>query len=55
MANLNLNKVILAGKLTADPELKKTTTNDTSVCSFTVAVNRRFSETGDQQQAFFVS
>ena len=55
MANLNLNKVILAGKLTADPELKKTTTNDTSVCSFTVAVNRRFTKAGDQPQADFIN
>lgn len=55
MANLNLNKVILAGKLTADPELKKTTANETSVCSFTVAVNRRFTRQGEQQQADFIN
>ena len=55
MANLNLNKVILAGRLTADPELKKTTTNDTSVCSFTVAVNRRFTRSGEQPQADFIN
>lgn len=55
MANLNLNKVILAGRLTADPELKKTTVNDTSVCSFTVAVNRRFAKQGDQPQADFIN
>ena len=55
MANLNLNKVILAGKLTADPELKKTTANDTSVCSFTVAVNRRFTRAGEQPQADFIN
>lgn len=41
MANLNLNKVILGGRLTADPELK-TTSKGTPVCSFTIAVNRRF-------------
>lgn len=55
MANLNLNKVILAGRLTADPELKKTTTNDTSVCSFTIAVNRRFTKAGEQPQADFIN
>lgn len=55
MANLNLNKVILAGRLTADPELKKTTTNDTSVCSFTIAVNRRFTRAGEQPQADFIN
>ena len=40
MANFNLNKVIIGGRLTGDPELK-TTPNGVSVTSFTVAVNRR--------------
>ena len=48
MSNLNLNKVVLCGKLTADVELKQTT-NGTSVCSFTLAVNRRFSRGADGQ------
>ena len=39
MSNLNLNKVIIAGRLTADPELKLTQTG-LSVLSFSVAVNR---------------
>ncbi|MBQ3176656.1 MAG: single-stranded DNA-binding protein [Clostridia bacterium] len=41
MANFNFNKVILGGRLTADPELK-TTPSGISVTSFTIAVNRRF-------------
>ena len=36
-----MNKVQLVGRLTRDPELR-TTANGVSVCSFTVAVNRRF-------------
>lgn len=40
MANFNFNKVILGGRLTADPEYK-TTADGVSVTSFTVAVNRR--------------
>lgn len=36
---MNINKIVLAGRLTADPELKKTKT-DKSVVYFTVAVNR---------------
>ena len=40
MANFNFNKVILGGRLTADPELK-TTPSGISVTSFTIAVNRR--------------
>lgn len=53
MANLNFNKVILGGRLTADPELK-TTPSGISVTSFTVAVNRRFGgKDGEQAQADF--
>lgn len=40
MANLNLNKVILGGRLTADVELKQTP-NGVPVCSFCLAVNRK--------------
>lgn len=52
MANFNFNKVILGGRLTADPELK-TTPSGISVTSFTVAVNRRFGDKGEQPQADF--
>ena len=40
MSNLNLNKVVLCGKLTADVELKQTT-NGKKFTSFNLAVNRR--------------
>lgn len=40
MANFNLNKILLGGRLTADPELKQTQTG-ISVATFSVAVNRR--------------
>lgn len=36
-----MNKVQLIGRLTADPELK-TTSSGVNVCSFTLAVSRRF-------------
>ena len=53
MANFNFNKVILGGRLTADPELK-TTPSGISVTSFTVAVNRRFGgKNGEESQADF--
>ena len=45
----SFNKVILVGNMTADPELKQTTTG-TSVCSFSIAVNRRFSKGAEQGQ-----
>lgn len=48
MANLNLNKVILGGRLTADPELKQTTSG-IPVCSFSIAVNRKGSSEGEQK------
>ncbi len=55
MANFNFNKVILGGRLTADPELK-TTTSGVSVTSFTVAVNRRFgNKNGEERQADFIN
>lgn len=38
-----MNKIILKGRLTANPELK-TTTTDITVCDFSVAVNRRFNK-----------
>ena len=54
MANFNLNKVILGGRLTADPELK-TTPSGLSVTTFTVAVNRRTAKAGETPQADFIS
>ena len=52
----SFNKVILIGNLTADPELKQTA-QGTSVCSFTLAINRRFQRNADQGQptADFIS
>ena len=59
MSSLNLNKVVLVGRLTADPELKQTPSG-VAVTTFTLAVNRRFqpkTENGApaQQQADFIS
>ena len=55
--SLNLNKVVLAGRMTADPELKQTSSG-VSVLSFTVAVNRSYvSKNSDQgeRQADFIT
>ena len=51
MANLNLNKVILGGRLASDPELKSTTSG-VSVTSFKIAVNRRYQKDAEQQADF---
>jgi single-strand DNA-binding protein len=47
------NKAIVMGRLTADPELRQTTTG-TSVTSFSIAVNRQFvsRQTGERQVDF---
>ena len=50
----SLNKVILMGNLTADPELK-TTPNGVSVTSFTIAVGRRFAKETDEVKADFIN
>ena len=53
MANFNFNKVMLGGRLTADPELKQTQSG-IPVASFSIAVNRRFgTKDGSQPQADF--
>ena len=46
MAATNINRVILTGNLTRDPELRSTS-GGTSVCSLRIAVNSRRKE-GDQ-------
>ena len=48
-----MNKVVLVGNLTKDPEMKQTP-NGISVARFTVAVRRRFAKEG-QQEADFIS
>lgn len=45
-----MNKVILTGRLTADPEIK--TAANKNVCQFSVAVQRRFAKDGQQQADF---
>lgn len=49
-----MNKSILMGRLTKDPELRYTSGNNTAVCSFTIAVNRRMAKEG-QPQADFIN
>lgn len=49
-----MNNVSLVGRLTKDPELRQTA-GGTDVCSFTLAVDRRFkSKDGDQPTADFI-
>ena len=48
-----INKVVLVGRITKDPELRKTLSG-ISTTRFTLACNRRFAKDG-QQQADFIS
>lgn len=50
-----MNKVILMGRLTRDPEVRYTQTNNTLVASFSIAVNRRFTRPGEERQADFIN
>lgn len=48
------NKVILMGRLTADPELKQTQ-GGTAVTSFTLAVDRKYTKEGQEKQTDFIT
>ena len=48
-----MNKITLIGNLTHDPEVRSTPSGVT-VCTFTIAVNRRFAnQSGEKQTDFF--
>lgn len=47
-----MNKITLIGNLTRDPELRSTP-NGTSVCTFSIAVNRRFAQGGEKVTDYF--
>ena len=47
-----MNRFFAIGRLTKDPE-KRTTQNGTSVCTFTLAVNRRYKNANGEREADF--
>lgn len=49
-----MNKVVLIGNLTRDPELQ-TTTGGVSVCRFSLAVTRRFANADGERDADFIN
>lgn len=49
-----LNKVILMGRLTRNPELKYTPSN-VAVCSFSIAIDRRYAKPGEQRETDFIN
>ena len=50
----SINRVILMGRLTADPELKQTQSG-VSVCQFTVAVTRARADQNGERQSDFIN
>ena len=48
-----MNKITLLGRLTADPELRSTQ-NGTAVCTFALAVDRRFAREDGEREADFI-
>ena len=46
-----MNKVILMGRLTRDPEVRYS--NDMAIARFSIAVDRRFKREGEQEADFF--
>ena len=49
-----MNKAFLIGNLTRDPEMR-TTASGTSVCTFSIAVNRRFANQQGVREADFIN
>ena len=49
-----LNSAIIMGRLTADPELRKTPSG-VAVTRFTVAVDRNFAKEGEERKADFIN
>ena len=49
-----MNKCVLVGRLTKDPEIK-TTSSDKKYCNFTIAVDRPFKDANGQRQADFIN
>lgn len=54
MGGIVINRVVLVGRLTANPETR-TTQNGVAVCNFTVACDRRFVKQGEERQADFIN
>ncbi len=50
----DLNKVILIGRLTANPELRHTSSN-LPVTSFSIAINRRYQKDSEQRAVDFIN
>lgn len=50
-----MNKVILLGRLTKNPDIKYSQTNNMMVASFSLAVNRKYVKQGEERQTDFIN
>lgn len=50
-----MNKTILMGRLTKDPDVRYTQKSNTAIANFTLAVNRRFAKDTDEVKADFIN
>lgn len=50
-----MNKTILLGRLTKDPEIRYSQTNNTKFANFTLAVNRKYVKQGEERQTDFIN
>lgn len=54
LGSCSINKVILMGRLTSDPELRQTPSG-VSTCQFTVAITRNFANQNGEKQSDFIT
>lgn len=50
-----MNKVILLGRLTKNPEIRYSQKNDMKAANFTLAVNRKYVKSGEERQTDFIN
>ena len=50
-----MNKILLLGRLTKDPEIKFTKTNNVMIADFNLAVNRKYVKQGEERKADFIN
>lgn len=50
-----MNKVILLGRLTRNPEIRFSQNTNTKIATFSLAVNRKYVKTGEERQADFMN
>lgn len=50
-----MNKIILLGRLTKNPEIRFSQKNQNKIANFTLAVNRKYVAQGEERQADFIN